>query len=67
MFPDQSVVADALVHDEVSVENRRQSANVSSRGSEAETLHEILACLRQVRKEIEDSVRLAAIEIGRRY
>ena len=60
-------VADAFVHDEVSVEYRRHSANVSSRGSEAETLHELLAYLGQEREETEDPVRLRAIETGRRY
>ena len=38
-------VADAFFHHEVSVEYRRHSANVSARGSETETLHELLACL----------------------
>ena len=60
-------VADAVFHDEVSVEYRRHSDNVSSRGSEAETLHELLAYLGREREKTQDPERLKAIEIGRRY
>ena len=60
-------VAGAIHHDEVSVEYRRHSANVSARGSEAETLHELLAYLHRERRAAEDPERRRSIEIGRRY
>ena len=60
-------VSGARKHDEVSVEYRRHDANVSSRGSEAETLRELLDYLDQERDEADDSNRLEAIDIGRRY
>ena len=60
-------VSGACHHDEISVAYRRHGDNVSGRGSEAETLRELLAYLGEERLATRDPRRLQAIRSGRRY
>ena len=53
-----------MKHDAISVEYRRHATNVSSRGSEVETLRELLAYLGQERCKTNDPPRLGAIDRG---